>query len=58
MHILQSIVHIEVWIAVFSLALAIVCLPIQGLIVSLIVALGSRLAWAQLINSTTDRAQP
>ncbi|MDR8057692.1 hypothetical protein [Burkholderia cenocepacia] len=33
-------------------------LPVQGAIVDLIVAFGLRLAWAQLINGTTGRAQP
>ncbi|MBJ9659097.1 MULTISPECIES: hypothetical protein [Burkholderiaceae] len=40
-----------------STVVVVACLPIQGLIVSLIVALGLRLAWAQLINSMTERGR-
>ncbi|WP_186197644.1 hypothetical protein [Burkholderia gladioli] len=40
-----------------STVVVVACLPIQGLIVSLIVALGLRLAWAQLIKSMTERGR-
>lgn len=40
-----------------STVLVVAMLPVQGLIVSLIVALGLRLAWAQLINGMTERGR-
>ncbi|VBG63402.1 hypothetical protein [Burkholderia pseudomallei] len=40
-----------------STVLVVAMLPVQGLIVSLIGALGLRLAWAQLINGMTERGR-
>ncbi|MGK8203158.1 hypothetical protein ACRS8P_27885 [Burkholderia cenocepacia] len=38
-----------------STVLVVACLPIRGLLVSMIVALGLRLVWARLINGTAVR---
>ena len=41
-----------------STVLVVAMLPVRGVLVSMIVALGLRLVWAHLINGTSPRARP
>lgn len=40
-----------------STVLVVACLPSRGLLASMIVALGLRLVWAQLINGAAERGR-